>query len=185
MTKRLTTSAVLLALGIVLTIFYIYRLTNGGCVTMASMLPVAVISLLYPTWWGLMSAAVFSLLQMMVLGGVTPPPTQDVYSYIMVILLDYLIASGVLGLTGPLYRLMRRKIWAIPTATAVVLVLNFLCHYVSGVIIWGVYAKPGQSPALYSLIYNGSYMLPEILITTTVAAFLSKFLQRRIGQEGA
>ncbi len=35
----------------------------------------------------------------------------------------------------------------------------------AGVVFWSEYAPPGMSPILYSLIYNGSYMLPEIVIS--------------------
>jgi thiamine transporter len=47
----------------------------------------------------------------------------------------------------------------------IVMFLRFLCHYISGIIIWAVYAPDGQSPYIYSLLYNGSYMFFEAIIT--------------------
>jgi thiamine transporter len=48
-------------------------------------------------------------------------------------------------------------------------------HFLSGVLIFGSYAPEGQSAAVYSLIYNGSYMLPEMILTTLVAVILTRY----------
>ena len=54
----------------------------------------------------------------------------------------------------------------------IVIVCRFLCHFVTGFSIWGQWAPEGQSKYIYSLIYNGQYMLPECIFTTIGAAVL-------------
>lgn len=49
--------------------------------------------------------------------------------------------------------------------------LRFVCHYITGVVIWGQWAE-NMSPYLYSLIYNAQYMLPECIFTSIAAAIL-------------
>ncbi|MDD4690390.1 MAG: energy-coupled thiamine transporter ThiT, partial [Eubacteriales bacterium] len=56
--------------------------------------------------------------------------------------------------------------------------LRYVCHILSGVIIWGVYAEEGQSVLAYSIIYNGTYMIPEIIITTIVTALMIPLIRR-------
>jgi thiamine transporter len=46
---------------------------------------------------------------------------------------------------------------------------RFVCSFLSGVIIWGVYAE-GQNVIIYSLSVNASVMIPEIIVTA-VAGF--------------
>jgi thiamine transporter len=75
--------------------------------------------------------------------------------------LDYLLAFGVLCTAG-MFR--KNLILGIVLACA----LRFLCSYVSGFVFFAEYAPAGQSPLLYSLLYNGTYMLPDTLICIAV-----------------
>lgn len=177
-TKKITLSALMVALSVVLVL--ISKLIpapwmQGGSITFASMVPVIAASIMLDTKWGIACGVVFSLIQMMT--GFNPPPTQTFFYFVLVILLDYVAAFGVLGLAGTFYRLMKKKTWAIPVGGIIVTMLRYVCHIVSGVLIWGVYAEEGQSVLGYSLIYNGSYMIPEIVITGIVLAIISKFIQ--------
>ena len=67
-----------------------------------------------------------------------------------------------------------KKFFAIPVSAFIVTTLRYLCHILSGILIWGVYAEEGQSILAYSIIYNGTYMLPEIIISTIVTAIIFK-----------
>lgn len=179
-TKKLTLSALMVALSVVLVL--ISKVIpapwmQGGSITFASMVPVIVASIMLDTKWGIACGIVFSLIQMMT--GFNPPPTQTFLYFVLVVLLDYVAAFGVLGLAGVFYRLMKKKAWAIPVSGIIVTSLRYVCHIVSGVLIWGVYAEEGQSVLGYSLIYNGSYMIPEIVITGVVLAILSRFIQKQ------
>lgn len=178
-TKKLTTCAILIALSTVLMLLskLIPSMPWGGSVTLASMVPMIVLSLTLGLKWGLLSGVVFGVIQM--LTGFYPPPTQTILDFFLVVMLDYLLAFGVLGTACVFYRIFGKKVWAIPLSGAVVTALRYLCHILSGILIWGVYAEEGQSILAYSVLYNGSYMIPEIILTTVVLALLAKFIKQK------
>lgn len=179
MTKKITTSAVLIALSAVLSLVTVFKAAYGGSVTAASMVPIIIIGYIYGTKWGLLSGFVYALLQM-ITGGITPPPTQNVFMYILVIFIDYVFAFSFLGLSGFFYKLFKKKSFSIPLSGAIVMALRFCCHFLSGILIWYVYAPEGMSIALYSLLYNGGYMLPEIIISVIVLSMLILPIERLI-----
>ncbi len=176
-TKKLTVSAIMVALATVLVI--ISKLIpapwlQGGSITLASMVPIIAASIILDFKWGILTGIVFSIIQMMT--GFYPPPTQNFLNFFLVVMLDYVVAFGVLGLAGTFYRLMHKKSWAIAISGVIVTTLRYVCHILSGILIWGVYAEEGQTVFAYSLTYNGSYMIPEIIITGVVLSLLSKFI---------
>lgn len=176
MTKKLTTTGVLLALGLILSLIKLFDAPYGGSVTLASMLPIILIAVLYGTRWGILSGLVFAVLTML-LTGIPAPPVKDVISYLLVIVLDYILAFGSLGLAGGIYRKIKGNA-ALPASCAAVILIRFVCHFLSGILIWRVYAWEGVGAAMYSLLYNGSYMLFEFLITVSLSAFLTPLLKR-------
>ena len=172
-TKKITVSALMIALATVL--MWVSKLIpapwmQGGSVTLASMVPVITVGILLGTKWGLFASVAYALLQMMF--GFYPPPTQTFFNFALVVLLDYIFAFGVLGLSGLFYKMLGKKYFAIPISAFIVTLLRYICHIFSGILIWGVYAGEGQSVLIYSLLYNGSYMIPEIIISTVVTALL-------------
>ncbi len=180
-TKKLTTSALMIALATVL--MWVSKLIpapwmQGGSVTLASMVPIIAVGILFGTKWGLCSSLAYALIQMMF--GFYPPPTQTFINFVLVILLDYIFAFGVLGLSGIIYRACGKKPFSAAISAFTVTVLRYICHIISGILIWGVYAEEGQTVLAYSLIYNGSYMIPEIIISTVVTGiiFKSRILKR-------
>jgi thiamine transporter len=159
--KRLTQSAVLVALAAVLTFVKVFNLPNGGSITLASMAPIIFASFKFGTPWGVLVALVYSLIQLVT--GFYPPPVQSIGSYFLVILLDYILAFGVLG-TANIFRKLGTA-----AATFIVVFLRFICHFLSGITIWSSYAEgSGHSVAVYSLLYNGSYMAGELIVTMAV-----------------
>ncbi len=61
----------------------------------------------------------------------------------------------------------------VAVGSAAVCVLRFLCSFLSGVLIWGNLSD-GLPAWIYSLTYNGSYMLPEGIMTTIAVVLLYK-----------
>ena len=184
-TKKITVSAIMVALSIVLTL--VSKVIpapwlQGGSITIASAVPIILVSLILGWKWGLISSVAFSIIQMMT--GFYSPPTQTFIYFVLVILFDYVLAFGVYGLAGIFYPLFKKRPWAIPLSGCIVMVLRFVCHIISGVLIWGVYAEEGQSVWQYSLLYNGTYMVPEIIITTIVLALLIPFVRSMEKQYG-
>ncbi len=179
MTKKLTTSALMVALATVLAI--VSKLLpapwlQGGSITLASMVPIIIVSLIFSVKWGLIASLSYAIIQ--IITGFYPPPTQTLGYFVLVVLLDYVFAFGVLGLAGAFYKMLGKKVWAIPVSGAITTLLRYICHILSGILIWGVYADEGQSVLSYSLIYNGTYMIPEIIITSVVLALLGKFIKK-------
>ncbi len=177
MTKKLTVSALMIALSAVLSFITIFRMPNGGSVTAASMVPVLAVGMLYGTRHGLIAAFAYALLQLAI--NFYAPPAQTFLTFALDILLDYLLAFGVLGLGGVLYRAWGKKAFLIPISGGVCCILRLICHVLSGFLIWRDTLPQGQHPLLASLIYNGSYMGVEILITVAVLLLLAPFLHKQ------
>jgi len=163
--RALVESSLLVAIGFALSYVTPFRLPWGGSVTPLSMLPILMIGIRHGLKWGLLGGVVYACLQM--IQQFWPPPTGTVQGYIAVVMLDYLVAFTVLGLSG----LFRGKKYGLLIAAPLCLTLRFLSHFISGIIVWGVYAE-NMPVWLYSLTYNGSYMVPEIILTTIVSAVL-------------
>jgi len=163
--RALVESSLLVAIGFALSYVTPFRLPWGGSVTPLSMLPILMIGIRHGLKWGLLGGIVYACLQMM--QQFWPPPTGTVQGYIAVVMLDYLLAFTVLGLSG----LFRGRKFGLLYAAPLCLTLRYLSHFISGIVVWGIYAE--DMPVwLYSLTYNGSYMVPEIILTTIVSAVL-------------
>ncbi len=163
----LVESALFIALAFVLSGIVLFPMPQGGAVTPLSMLPILLIGLRRGPYFGFASALVYSGLQM--LQGFYAPPTRTFFWFLLVVLLDYVLAFGVLGLSSLFRRVPNQLLVAIPLCLG----LRFLCHFLSGIVIWGESA--GDLPVwLYSLVYNGSYMGVELLVTFAVGLLIQK-----------
>ena len=86
-------------------------------------------------------------------------------------ILDYPLAFACLGLAG-----FFRKFETIGPVIGVVVggTGRFLSHFTSGVIYFANYAPAGMSPIVYSAVYNGTFMVPSIIISAAAIALLQK-----------
>ena len=178
-TVALCECAIMLALSVVLSYIKFFELPFDGSITLFSMLPVCLVAIKYGWRWGLGTAFCFSWFQILQGGvfgwGLTPA------MLIGSLLLDYILAYTVLGLAG----IFRKKGYlGMLGGIATVCVLRFVVHFLAGIILWANFEQFeafGQviqdSPALYSICYNGVYMLPETLLTVGVAAILLRIPQ--------
>lgn len=115
----------------------------------------------------------------MLLDGISAPPVETVFWYALVVLLDYVVAFTVLGLAGVIAKPFSNPVKGAVVGTLTVTAVRYLCHFASGILIWGVYAPEGTPVWLYSLLYNGSYMIPEMIITTIVVSLIVKAIPKR------
>ncbi|MDD4715529.1 MAG: energy-coupled thiamine transporter ThiT [Oscillospiraceae bacterium] len=163
--RALCESAILVALGLVLSLIKIYELPNGGSITAVSMLPIILIGVRWGLGWGLGSAFVYSLLQFLFgIYAISP----------LALFLDYILAFTVLGLSG----LFRGKKYGLVLAAAVCGFLRFVVHWISGATVRAS-TLPAGVPVWYgSLTYNLSYMLPEVILTVLVAVLITIPLRR-------
>lgn len=172
-TRRLAESAILIAIGFILSFIKIEILPSAS-ISLISMLPVMLLAYKYGTSWGMLCGLVHGLLQM-VEGGIDTPPTEDFFNYLLVVMLDYLLAFSFLGLAGLFRKAFKNPQLCIAVCCAVGIAARFICSYTSGVIIWGVYAPEGQSPWLYSLAVNGTKFGIEGTITIIIAVIMLGF----------
>jgi thiamine transporter len=177
-TRRLTESAIMIALAAVLSLCIIFQAPFGGSVTLASMVPILLISLKYDVRWAVITSVAYAGIQMLL--GFYAPPVQDFLSFLLVILLDYVLAFGVLGLAGTFGKLFKRPVAQIVGGSAIAIGLRFVCHFISGMVIWASDAPAGQPAWFYSLSYNGFYMLFELIISIAVLLVLSRVIMKYI-----
>lgn len=180
-TRALVECALMIAVGTVLAQIKIFEMPYGGSVTLVSMLPFILVSFRHGVKWGLLTGFANSLLQMLL--GFYAPPAGTAAAFAGVVLLDYVLAFTLLGLAGLFAKPFQNRMAGVAVGTAAVCVIRFLCSFLSGALLWGSYQEyydwaNGMSVWLYSLIYNGSYMLPELLITTAAAVLLYKAAPR-------
>lgn len=211
-TEAITISAIMIAFAIAISAICaavpFINLPFGGGFTIASMLPIIIVAYMYGTKWGLLTAFVYSIMQML-LGFNTvsafflPGDSQMVWwRAVIVVLIDYVIAYTVLGLGGAFRKRFEKK-KAIVLGSVFAISLRYIAHIVSGAIFFGAWAEwfftqdgfPawGQSilntfsgdalSVVYSIIYNGTYMIPEIIITAIVACFVIRVPQIRMMDE--
>ena len=173
--KRLCVSALFIALGVVLSeLIPSITLPFGGSVTLFSMVPVCLIAIAFGTKWGVFSGLVYGVIQLMFgLGNVTYAWGISAVAGIAVLLLDYIVAYGVMGFAGVFKGTVKNPMLAAILGVILALLLRFVCHFITGVTVWREIADT-LGAIWYSITYNGAYMLPEIIITPIGVALLIK-----------
>lgn len=201
-TKRLTESAMLIAIAIVLELLskmFVPEMPFGGQLTVVSMLPIVLISYRHGMKWGFLSAFTYALIEMVigaktVTGAFQPGyfgDTAMIGNALLMCLLDYLVAYTALGLGGIFRNRISNPSLSLMCGSLVALGARYLAHIASGFILfsgwaewfftqegfpaWGAQLVQSLSPTMlglvYSVVYNGFYMIPE-MIFTAIAAFV-------------
>lgn len=193
-THILTESAIMVALATVLSMLKIWEAPYGGSVTILSMAPIIVLSMRRGIKVGLFAGFAHSLIQLLLgLGTVAYVPTP--MGIVVCILTDYILPFTLLGLGG-LFRDVKftgnstaNLFIAAALGALLVTVLRYACHIVSGAVIWYAldlewYADDPShivfqyGPWMFSAIYNGGYMIPEIIATVVGTPILTKALSK-------
>ena len=204
-TKRLTESAMLIAVAIVLELvskMVIPEMPFGGQITMVSMLPVVLISYRHGVKWGLTAGFGYALIEMAIGTKTVAAAFQPGYfgdgpqilNALLMCLFDYVLAYTLLGLGGCFRGRIRSKGAALAGGSVVALGMRYLAHILSGYILFAGWAEwfftqegfPGWGSALvqslspqvlgwvYSIVYNGMYMIPEMILTAAAAVILGR-----------
>ena len=165
--RALCEGAILIAIAQILGYIKLFPMwPNGGSITLAAF-PIALYAVRWGVGKGLLAGFVFGILQLLM---------DEAYAWgWQSMLLDYLVAFTPLGLAG----LFKGKAWGIFPGILLGNLGRFIVHYVSGVTNYRIY-EPTEIPGigtfdgaeLYSLVYNGSYMLPCALLALVMAALL-------------
>lgn len=200
-TVILVESAVMVSMASILSLIRIISLPYGGSVTLCCMLPLVILSYRRGIRWGIGASLVFSVIQMILgMGTISAAflPGEDqmvLYKAILMVVLDYFIAYSFVGFSGIVHKGSPSKCLCI--GSIIGCTARYIAHFLSGFILWGSYAEwffedqmsnnvskwilqhfSGNGlAAIYSLIYNGSYMIPEIIITSFAAYIIGKIPQ--------
>lgn len=153
------------ALAAILHFVALFHMPQGGTVNL-EMLPIILVALRRGFWPGIVAGLVYSPVLYLV---------EPFYVHPAQLILDYPLAFGLLGLAG-LFR--STNIWSMSAGVLAGCFGRFMSHFFSGAIFFASYAPKGQSPWLYSLVYNGSYMLPSTILCLTLALLITKSIEK-------
>ena len=204
-TKRLTESAMLIAIAVVLELMgkmVIPPMPFGGQLTLCAMLPIVLISFRHGIQWGLTAGFGYSLVQMALGANVVTAAFQPGYfgdgtmigNALLMCLFDYVLAYTLLGLGGCFRGRIRNNGIALMCGALVAMACRYLAHIFSGYILfsgwaewfftqegfpaWGAFLVETLSPAAlgwsYSIVYNGLYMIPEMVLTAAAALLIGR-----------
>ncbi len=175
----ITEGAVIIALAFVLELLCVWLngilgisalLPFGGTITI-SMLPIAYYSYRRGALWGLGAGFVYAVLQMIL--GFYIPPANTFWAVALCVLLDYLLAFTAIGAAALFAKPFGKfRLTGYCVGAVAVCLIRFVASFLSGVILWDTYAPEGMSVWTYSLIYNGSYMLPTTILTGAFAVIV-------------
>ncbi len=171
--------ALMIALATLLSYIPIFEMPQGGSITLCSMLPIMMASWRHGLKWGLFTGFVHGVLQMM-MGIENVMYCTTILTMAGCIALDYILAYTALGSADLFKRMFKNQNVGIAVSCVVVGLMRLVCSFLSGMLIWGAYA-PSEMPVwLYSLTYNSSYMIPEIILTTVAAVVVARLVLPRL-----
>jgi len=153
---------------------------EGGSVSIA-MVPVFLIAYRWGIKGGLLTGFLLGLLQF-VFG------FAQIYTIIQGII-DYFIAFTVVGCAGAFAPALKRSFaegrkgkWMSYAVLGAFVgsLLRYICHVISGIVFFGEYAPKGQPVTVYSLLYNGTYMLPSFIISAIIVVLVISAMPKRM-----
>lgn len=207
-TRRLTESAMLMALSVVLELVgrtVIPPMPFGGQLTLVSMLPIVLISYRHGVRWGLTAGFAYALVQMVLGADTVTAAFQPGYfgdgaligKAAVMCLLDYLLAYTLLGLGGLFRERIKNPGLGLMCGSLVALTGRYLAHILSGYLlfsgwaawfftqdgfpVWGASLVSSLPPhalgLVYSIVYNGLFMVPEIFLTAVASLLVARVPQ--------
>ncbi|MEG0308838.1 MAG: energy-coupled thiamine transporter ThiT [Clostridium sp.] len=151
--------ALTVAMCVILEFFKLFQLPFGGSATLGGMLPIILLSLIYGPTIGIFTGFVYGILNFVIGPSYILHPIQ--------VLFDYTLPFMAVGISG---FFKNNKYLAI----GVGFFGMFIFHYTAGIIFWGSYAvEKGLAPAIYSLIYNGSFILADCIICMAICSVIN------------
>jgi len=143
----------------------------GGSIDLV-MIPIIIFAVKWGCGWGLGAGLIFGTLKFFLAGGVAVNWQS--------MLLDYSVAYMFVGFAG----LMRGRKLGLPIGAVIGCVARFIVHYVSGITIYAIVVPTEimgittASASIFSILYNGSYMLPNSVLAVIACALLQKPLKK-------
>ena len=154
--KTVAFGALAIALSFVLSCIRLYRMPQGGSVTPGSMLPLMLFSAAFGVGPGLLAGLAYGVLQYLQGGW---------FANVWQFALDYLLAFAALGLTGLAKHLPEK--WGLYCAMVIAALCRALSATLAGIMFW-------DTAPWASLVYNGTYLIPDTLICIILAVLIAK-----------
>lgn len=169
--RIMTEIGMAVALSVILNFIPLWRMPQGGSISL-EMLPILIIALRWGASSGMMAGVVYGLVQL-AFGPYIIHPAQ--------LVLDYPLPYMLVGLAGIFSSKINLKAKGSTYGWLLLAVFTgglgrFVSHFFSGVIFFAQYTPEGQSPWVYSAIYNVSYLLPALLLSYMIIIPLIKIL---------
>lgn len=162
-TRKLTEIAVAVSLAVVCSFIKVWEMPQGGSVAL-TMVPILLIAIRSGWVAGCVTGAIYGVLSLLIAGVVYHP---------MSILLDYVLAFGLLGVAG----FFKKSLPGLVAGCTVGVLGRFMSSLLSGAVLFAEYAPEGQNPWIYSLGYQATYMVPEFILSVGILVLL--FLKAR------
>ena len=190
---------------------FIPEMTFGGQLTIVSMLPIVLISYRHGVKWGFVASFSYALIEMAIGGKTVVAAFQPgyfgdgtmIFNALIMCLLDYVLAYTLLGLGGCFRNSIQNKGTALMCGSFVALGARYLAHIGSGYVLfsgwaewfftqegfpaWGASLVASLGPKMlgltYSVVYNGMYMIPEIILTAIASVLIAR-VPRIVTKEG-
>ena len=173
--RCLTEGGICVALSLVLSYLKIPVMAGfggfGGSIDFV-MIPLIIFAVRWGLSWGIGAGLVFGTLKYILASGFA-------ISWVSIIF-DYAVAYAFIGFAG----LFRRKYKLLPVAALVGCLARFVIHFISGMTVYAQYMPEefmgytGMTPFIYSLLYNGTYMLPNTIIAIVICSLLIPVMPR-------
>ncbi|MDR7869897.1 MAG: energy-coupled thiamine transporter ThiT [Tissierellaceae bacterium] len=170
-TKMITEGGMMIALSVLLSYIKIYTLPNGGSITAGSMIPLMIFAIRFGVGPGIAVGATYGIIDFIL---------KPYFYHPIQFILDYPMAFGLLGLAG-LGHLSDNSNGYTKVSFGISLGIlgRMISHTLSGVIFFAEYAGD-QNPWIYSIGYNASYLVPELIISLLVLVLIWKPLRKSI-----
>lgn len=172
--RMLTEAGIVLAIATILSNIKLFQAPNAGSVTLASMFPLVLFAIRWGWKKGVFIGAAFGLLSFII---------KPEFYHPVQFLLDYILAYGFIGLSGLALGKNTGKITAYLPSVLLAHILRALCHFISGVVFFGMYVPEGTSPVVYSALYTLSYMGPETVLSIVFLFLLWRPLSRLLKRQ--
>ncbi|MBQ9980166.1 MAG: energy-coupled thiamine transporter ThiT [Oscillospiraceae bacterium] len=144
---------------------------QGGSISL-TMIPIVIMAVRWGPVWGVVTGLVFGTLKCLIGGHME-------WGFISV-MLDYTLAYGAVGLAGVFKRRERGAVCGVILGAF----CRFIIHFISGVTIYAItmptelYGNMYSNAAIYSVVYNGAYMLINCVIAVIILGILTKPLKK-------
>lgn len=171
-TRALCEAAAFICLAQILSYIRLYQFPQGGSIDVA-MLPIVIFAVRWGVGWGAGAGLVYGTLHYLLGSGFAIDWTT--------IVMDYMVAFAALGLGAGLFHGKKYGVfWGSITGS----LLRFLAHWTVGALVWGkwmpdeFFGMTMTNPWIYSLLYNGPYMLCDLVLICLLAALMYKPLKK-------